>query len=349
MFQVFLHWWLAQLAGLLPAEWWQGGARLPDGIILAADQQQLAASLRRRGQSYPLGRFATDKRGAADLNIAASEAGADKLPAALALTPGQVLNKTISLPLAARRNIGQVLEFELDRETPFRAEEVLWTFRIGQLHRDADRVDVELDLVPRAAVAATVMLVEAAGLRVEAVEFADRHGKTRRIGVNESAPGRSHRYSRLDLALAGVAALLMLAAVATPFVRLERALIDARADVTRLRSAGQTAITLKRDADRLSKAASTVADQYERMRDPLQVLAAATRALPDSTFLTEFTIRGDRATLVGLSSSAARLIETLAKTPPFRDPAFGAPVVRPNGKALELFTINATLAPTTRR
>ena len=98
-----------------------------------------------------------------------------------------------------------------------------------------------------------------------------------------------------------------------------------------------------------SSAAATVAGQYDQYRDPLTVLAAATAALPDSTYLTEFTLHGDHATLVGLSPSAARLIEILAKTPPFRDPTFGAPVVRPRGKTLELFTINATVAPTGRK
>ena len=348
MFQALLHWWLAQLAGLLPPRWRRTGARLPDTVVLRMDRETMVAGVRRRGRLRELGRFTPDRRGAADLDCAVSQDGR-RLGVTFAPPSAHVLHKTMTLPVAARRNLGQVLEFELDRETPFRPEDALWSWRIAEVHRDAERMDVELDLIPRSAIAPAAELVEAAGLRIEAVEIDDRHGTTRRIALNGAADGHAAGIARLDLALAGLVAALAIATVAVPLIRLRHAVSDARADVARLRGATQPVLALKRDVERLSSAAATVAGQYDQYRDPIAVLASVTAALPDSTYLTEFTLHGDRATLVGLSPSAARLIEILVKTPPFRDPTFGAPVVRPRGKTLELFTINATVAPTSRK
>jgi general secretion pathway protein L len=87
-------------------------------------------------------------------------------------------------------------------------------------------------------------------------------------------------------------------------------------------------------------------NERARVRDALHVLAAATQALPDNTYLTEFSLRSEQARLVGFSPSAANLIKVLAETAPFRDPTFGAPVVHPDNGKLEMFTIRVMLDPT---
>ena len=135
-------------------------------------------------------------------------------------------------------------------------------------------------------------------------------------------------------------------AIVTPFARVGSALMTTRGEVARLQPVGNETMALRQEIDRLSQAQRHITAERARVRDPLQVLAAATRALPDSTYLTDFSLRGDQATMVGLSPSAANLIAVLSVAPPFRDPAFSAPVLRPDGGRIELFTIKTQLDPT---
>ena len=71
------------------------------------------------------------------------------------------------------------------------------------------------------------------------------------------------------------------------------------------------------------------------------VLAAATRILPDDTYLIEIELRQRKVTLSARSADAARLIGALASDPEFRNPGFSAPVTRLEALRAELFTINA--------
>jgi len=62
----------------------------------------------------------------------------------------RVLTRTLSLPAAAEDNLRQVLSFEMDRQTPFKADQIYFDSRV--LGRDASgrNLQVELVLLPRA-------------------------------------------------------------------------------------------------------------------------------------------------------------------------------------------------------
>ncbi len=316
---------------------------MPDCILISDDQAMLTAATRHRGRLQPLGRFEADRQGAAALGAAIGHTGKRPLPAIISPSTSQTLSKVISLPLVARRNLARVLEFEMDHETPFCADDVFWCYRVQRLDRVAERLDVELVLVRRQTVEKVRGLVEAAGLRLDALEVQDSSGRRNRIGLSDGAAREGSKAPRVNVGLAGLLALLAIAAVVLPFVRLEQALGGTRAEVDRLHGIAVEATTLRKQIQQLTSAARFLASERSRVRNPLMVMAAATRALPASSYLTEFSLRGDHAVLVGLSPSAANLIPALASTKPFRDATFGAPVVRPDGNKLELFTINAAL------
>jgi general secretion pathway protein L len=94
-----------------------------------------------------------------------------------------------------------------------------------------------------------------------------------------------------------------------------------------------------------SAGAEIVQDQRAKLGDPLAVLAAATRLLPDDTYLTDFTMQRRNVNLMGQSVGAAKLIGALAASPTFRNPAFAAPVTRIEGARTEGFSISAEAAP----
>jgi len=90
---------------------------------------------------------------------------------------------------------------------------------------------------------------------------------------------------------------------------------------------------------------ATLRGERDKAGRPLVVLAAATRVLPDDTYLTEMELQKRKVTLSGRSAAAARLIGPLAADGAFRNPGFAAPVTRLEALHTELFTINAEVAP----
>jgi general secretion pathway protein L len=76
----------------------------------------------------------------------------------------------------------------------------------------------------------------------------------------------------------------------------------------------------------------------------LEILLAATRAMPDDSFLTSFDVQGGQVTMAGSSEAAAKLINALARSAAFREPVFDSAVLQSDGDDLEKFTISAKLA-----
>jgi general secretion pathway protein L len=138
---------------------------------------------------------------------------------------------------------------------------------------------------------------------------------------------------------------LGLAAVVIPFVRQEAALTSIEQQIAAGRAAAAEADSLRHEIDRLAGSANFIESEGDKSGRPLAVLAAATRILPDDTYLTEMELRQRKVTLSGRSAAAARLIGPLAADGTFRNPGFAAPVTRLEALGSELFTINAEVAP----
>ena len=336
------RWWIEQLRGLVPQPLRRLVASASDAVVVDFGPDFIGLSLRRRSGLEPIGRFARDAQGLKALRQGLAELRAHKLRFALRLAPGLVLRKQITLPLAARRNLAQVLAFEMGRETPFEDGEVLWDYAILQQNRTAQRMDVEVAFVPRAHVGEVVDILRAAGGEIWALEV-EAPGRTYRMAMRKDAALDTGARSWPATVLAAVAGALALIAIALPFVRQQQQLATLNDAVQAVETQTKAVVGMKKEIEQLSKAANFLAEERARLANPLAILAAATRAIPDDGYLIELVLRDNRLTLVGVSPSAADLIGRLAATKPFRDPVFAAPVVRRDAGKLELFTISAAV------
>ena len=140
MLREFFVWWFAQLADLLPQELRQSALGAGDALLitpigpLGQGVEAVAVDLRRSGKESPLGHFALGAIGTADLTHVVGRT------TVLRLDEADVLGKTVSLPLAAERELDQALAFEMDRETPFTADELYWNHRIIGADRPNSRL-----------------------------------------------------------------------------------------------------------------------------------------------------------------------------------------------------------------
>jgi general secretion pathway protein L len=347
MVRDFLAWWGRQLADCVPEEWRRFGSSSGDALVIApvgaiADAPEaVAVSLRRNGRENPLGRYAL---ATGDLLDLARPAGK---PAVLRLAEADVLSKTVMLPLAAERDLAQVLAFEMDRETPFNAEEIFWTHSVVRRDRQRGQLWARLLLVPRAHLSILLDALGRAGILPKRAEIGDGPDRGLFLPLDSDGGrlGAATGRHLLRWPAAVLCAGLAIAAILAPFVR-QASIADALdQEIAAGRLAAAEVEKLRREIDRLAGSAELIDSERGKAGRPLLVLAALTRMLPTDTYLTEFRQQQLKVTVSGRSAGASRLIGALSNSDQLRNPSFAAPVTRIEALRAEVFTITAEVAP----
>jgi len=333
---LFFRWWIRQLAGLLSARLLPLYIEAGEATVLEIPDDGFVLHVRRRGVLTPVaeGRLV-------DLEpVMESVANLPQLRL-LRIAPSQVLRKRVSLPLAVRRDLKTVLAFEIDRETPFEQAEVYWNYSLaGQVVKD--RLEVDLIVVPRRAGDVMAEVARAPGFVPAALEAANGCRSPTLLWLETPnllsyfrLPPSTRPYR---VAIAGAAAALLI----VPFAVQQGRLFFADRTIAGLESQAHAASALNSAANR-RMAALAFMGQGHHGDSALGILASATKALPDDSYLTSFSVRDGQVTMAGSSEAAAKLIGALAASRAFQDPVFDAAVVQGEGDDQERFTISARL------
>jgi general secretion pathway protein L len=328
-------WWLRQMQDLVAA-WRPARPAAPDAVIVALDDLRLEPSLAASG-TILLRRDGHESVNR-PLNFSRPlEAGAlPNLPAGLRLPPGMVLRREVALPLAAERDLATVIDFEMDRLTPFASDEVFWSTSLVSRAPGPAGLRLNLLIVPSRPVELLAQAMGSLNLRPSFVESP--------AGRIDLTSWRKRPAERWRLALSGLCLALALACLVTPLVRQQLALQAAALQLAAQAPGRQEALALRQQLANAAAGAAVLA-AASASGDVLASLAALTQALPDGTSLNDLSLQGSDLTIDGLSTNAAGLIAILAAAPGFRNPAFTAPVTRTIGGNADLFSIHATVTP----
>jgi general secretion pathway protein L len=323
-------WWVGQMRTLIPAGWFPA-SRQPDALIVVIDRLEDGerlngyAVLRRNGEESAIGSLDQDRPALAEPRLATG----------LRLPRDAVLTRELVLPLAAARDLAAVIGFEMDRFTPFAAEELYWG--VSGLKRDRTRgkLSLQLSFVLRAQVEALRQALARIRLAPSFIEA--EHG---RIDL-ETAPKRADRW--LQTGLSALCGVLALACLASPFLRQQMALDAVAQTIAERAPAASKALALRQQLAVAASGRAAIA-QARRAGDALQVLATLTDALPDGTWLSDLTLKSGDLTFDGQSTDAARLIGLLSAVPGLRDPSFTAPVTRTADGTADQFSLHASVS-----
>jgi general secretion pathway protein L len=348
MLRDLLRWWVGQLADSVPERWRHFGSTSGDALVItpiepvAGGINAVAASLRRNGKEMPLGRFSLGGAGLAGLPQLNGR------PAVLRLSESDVLLKTVTLPLAAERQLDQVLAFEMERETPFGTDEIYWSHFVTERDRQRGQLLVQLLLVPRASLAPLLGALADFGITPKRAEIAAGKNQNCYLPLDAHS-GRLHDGATsarlLRWAAVTLCASLAVAAVAIPFACQSWDLAELDQKIAAGRAAVAEAETLRGEIERLSGMANLIESERDKAGRPLVTLAALTRMLPDDTYINELQLQQHKLTISGRSAAASRLISALSAGNQLRNPTFAAPVTRIEATRSEIFSITAEVGP----
>lgn len=341
-----ITWWIGELAACVPANLRRRITALHGRTVLVFDNagahlvdetgdrdkpsEQIGTPLSQR--TRPLGR-----NGSAAIVL--------RLPAERAL------RSVVSLPLAAERNIDQVVKFEFERLTPFKHEEVFYTARITKRDHKSRRLQVELTVVPRGTVQDALRVAHDAGFRADAVEVVGPEGPTP-LACDLFLKAKKPASRRLLHVALGMIALVTVAlAVAAAVIPVVQSASEARtlaARVARARREADESVRLRNAIEKETENARILVARKQRTVPVTEIMDELTRLLPDDVWLTELQIGEKELRMVGFAKSATSLLGILDRSSAFANAAFRSPVTQNSATNREQFDVSAQIVENRR-
>lgn len=335
----FFRWWGGELAAMLPERLrtllWPQRSR----VLLTRIDEELEATLldgetQRLLGRFPLGETATGARE----KLYETQPELAEAELCLRLLPEQCLVRTLKLPAAAGENLRQVMAFEMDRLTPFKADQVYYAARILERLPDTRQIRVELSLTPRAKLDPWLDELAAAGWRPERVIAEGAHAGHDLLPEAFRRP-RSRLPQLVNIASAALFALLLLATLALPAWLNHNLEQQLRQDMRQVSKVAKEVEQIKAEAEKLAHENGFL--QRKKSEEPatVEMLEELSRLIPDQTWLNGLQYRDRKVIIQGQSPAASSLIAQLEASPYFKNTSFVSPVTKDVASGQERFQI----------
>ncbi len=328
-----LAWWRRGLLECLP--YWARKQLDPSEapFIVEVDPHGARLSLQREEGQTEIQRFTLE-------HARALLSGLETRNLVLRVPGDWVLKKQVKLPAAAKENLRGVVGYEMDRHTPFTAQQVFYDVSVRGMVDEGRRLDVEVAVLPRNRVKNWLAAVEGSALPLTRI---DAPGLWR--GANLLPPEERPRVSPLER-LAGLLSwggvlLLVAAVLVTPLWQKRQAVDELEASVREARQAADEALGVQERLERSRASLTSVVTERRERRFAVDVLKRVTELLPDDTWVQQFELDGRKLELRGMSDQATSLIGLIESAPDFRNAVFRSPVVQVRGQ--ERFHLSAEL------
>lgn len=333
--------WQVGLLGCLPVKLRRQLAARNPVLAVEVEGDQASVALERGEQRTRVGRMVLRESSA--LSEALAPIRKLKPTVLLKLPAEAVITRRVALPVQVRKQLHNALAFEIDRLTPFQANQVFFDYRLSQLEARAGKLLIELAICLREQVNPWIgcLRAEGAGPEVVAWEGAWPGANLLPAGDRRATPGAGQLRGRLTVA----AVLLLALAVALSPLWQKRAQVDSlTAAVAALRPKAEKAAALRKALEETRKQVELAANQKNREPRLVDLLQALTERLPDDTYVQNLEYTRGATQLRGESRKATALIGALEEAPGIDGVSFQSPVVQVPNTDKERFHISFQFA-----
>jgi len=344
----FFRWWLEELRLAMPAAWQEKLEHAMRRVVFEVDGERLIVSVDEHRRLEELNAFVLshdpdlqrqeieDRLEQSDLAVA---------PRFLLLDRADALVKELKLPLATESNLAQVLTFEMDRQTPFRAANVYFDWKILDRGVSPGQLRLRLYVVPRSEVDQVVSVLARRGLPLAGVDIRDGQES---MGLNllpaEQRVKSVNPRTRFNLALGAACVLLLVVVMAQSLYLREHQVRELEAAIEEVQDEARQVARIRKQIEDASEAAGFLATRRAEAPLAIEVLADVTRILPDDTYLDRLVISPSSVQMQGKSQNAQQLIEKVNESPMLDEAAFRGSTRLDARTSLEIFEVNARIA-----
>jgi general secretion pathway protein L len=254
----------------------------------------------------------------------------------------------IYLPAAAQENLYQVVSFELDRYTPFNAEQVYFTLLpLGQTEHQ--QIRALLIAVPKPQLDRQLIILEALGIQPHRVDYAPALSEfPQSQGAYNLLPARFRQQtSKLSQSiqwLTGTLLLLLSCAVLVwPVLQEGQAVDSLKARIKQLEKQNRIVDEQQTEIDAIHAETQKLIDIKSSSPALLAVLNELSHLLNDETWLTHMHFADNQLQIQGQSPAASTLISTLEASDFFSSVSFVSPLTQDKTTGRERFQISMTV------
>ena len=349
-FKQFLSWWQRELAFLVPEKIKQLVGDKQGFIIVSPQVSQLVLTYTQNGQSEQL---ATLDRGVRDLTFQGLYEIDERLAKArviIRLTSEDAIQKELGFPAAAKENLYQVVAYERDRYTPFKAEQVYFAVKVLEGVNEPGQIRVMLILTTREILDAIYEDVKAMGL---SPIFADCEGLANDLDnlnyaynlLPEKLRQKTANMPRLiHAALITLTGLLLVAAIGLPlwFEYQTDNVLQLKADA--LEKDAKKVKALQSEIDAVIDESRQLIKEKAATPEMIVILNALSALIKDDTWLSYLQYSDGHLQIQGESPAASTLIAVLEDSELFVNARFASPVTQDSISKLERFQITVDVA-----
>ena len=263
----------------------------------------------------------------------------------LCIPADRVLQRNLNLPAAAEDNLRQVLAFEMDRQTPFKADQIYFDSRV--LGRDASgrNLQVELVLLPRARLDQEISALPPGAAALDAVDsWRTTAGSGRRhinlLPLERRARRRDIRLP-LNLGLAALAVILLFVNMDESLTNRAAAVEAMRVEVEKSNTEAKQVATLRKTLTDSISGANFLGDKKRNGPLTVALLDDLSRRLPEDTYLERLQLENGEAQLQGQAKEAAKLIALLSASTCIGNPRLQGQIQPDPRTSKERFQITA--------
>ncbi|TAN05028.1 MAG: fimbrial assembly protein [Rhodanobacteraceae bacterium] len=320
----FLHWWGGELTAMLPRRlraWVQRG---PDVLWLSVNPTELGARRVRTGAV--LATIAADLPAEVQrVTFAKACAGTDPDDRRLLLvvTAQTVLHRRLVLPLAAAADPRKVVGYELDRQTPFKPDQLYYDVKLSKDPAPPGQVVLDLYAAPRAELDPMLERLAVIGAHPDAVDVQRGDGALAGVDLLPPLrrPHRADKRQRVNWLLAAACIVLVVVILAQWLGNRRAALARMQDEVAAMRAQATQSEHLRARLVAAIAASKFLVKRKAGDPPPLQVVDELTRRLPANAWLDALTLDDTGGLdIKGEAAHAAALVDTLGGSGVFAEP-----------------------------
>ncbi|MGB0133164.1 PilN domain-containing protein [Dokdonella sp.] len=345
----FFSWWGTELLACLPERWRKLLGGRSEALLIELGETDIVVSHESGNEIREFGRVALDapaESQAAEIRLLRGRIENPGVRTIFCVPESRALTRNLTLPAAAEENLRQVLSFEMDRQTPFKAEQVYFDSRVNARDATARTLRVELVVLPRALLDAQLGTIAGGELEIDAVDVraGDAAGGARRgvnlLPVERRAKAHDRRWM-INAALAGLALILLVFNMSESLHNRAIAVETMQAEVEKAAVAAQQVLELRKTLQDSVEGANFLSEKKRKGPLVVAMLDDLAARLNDDTYLERLSIENNQIQLQGQSKEAASLISVLGESPFLANPKLEGQIQPDPRTGKDRFTISA--------
>jgi general secretion pathway protein L len=349
----FWHWWTGELSFLVPEKVKQLVTDKRGTVIVRPDGNQFVLDFVDDQHSEQLARLDRNEAGIVQYKeLLATDERLDKAQLIIRLSERDAIQKELSLPAAAKENLQQVVAYELDRYTPFKAEQIYFAVQPLEVENEPGQLRVMLIIALKETVDTLYEDAKNMGMSPLFVDYEDAANdlSLRRSYYNllpERLRAKTANLPRLvHGGLIGLFLVLVAMALAMPVWLEYREVETLQSRVDSIEKEAKKVNVLQADIDAMMDETRQLLAEKSTTPALVVILDALSALIKDNTWLAYAQYSEKQLQMQGESPNASTLISILEASDIFDNARFVSPVTQDSVSKLERFqiTVDATKA-----